>query len=337
MWNFSRTAVPPAVSSRSSEALFMFDLSISQCPTSAFSSSNASFPPPGRAFVVTGIIPALNSSMLRIFAKPFIDRSPFKLFFRTTENVGHSLGVLIGLHHAKEISFRVLAVRKVTDAGNRRLGHHEFSPSACRRLDSCVYRFHTNRVGGGFNVRVPHQAAVDPWRSVCARGHHPVLHRPGPLVEFPPENFLIELRGALGIGRRYFKMDDSRHGSPPYLNERNSCLPIGCLLARRRRCRRAVALRRVTHNHSYDAAGQNNLEIVAVLHIRNDISEHESDGQTEQNPKRHGIHFAGKNACRYSRDQSLDRRTEDDSRQLRSHRRREPGRPAVNCSQQCPE
>src|ERR1051325_1713977 len=52
MWNFSRTAVPPDVSSMSSEALFMLVLSVSQWPTRDFSFSNASAPP-GAAAVFT--------------------------------------------------------------------------------------------------------------------------------------------------------------------------------------------------------------------------------------------------------------------------------------------
>src|SRR6266478_6737976 len=120
------------------------------------------------------------------------------------------LRTLVGLHHAEEIPFRVFAVRKVTDARNRSFGHHQFSPCVRRRLDSCIDGFHTNRVGGGLNIGVPHQAAIDP-----------------------------------------------------------------------RRCLRTVTLRRVTHNHSHDAAGQNDFEIIAVLHIRHDICEDESHGQAE--------------------------------------------------------
>src|SRR5947207_15911381 len=55
MWNFSSTAVPPEVISRSSVALFMLVLSVSQCPTRDFSFSNASAPPPGAAAVFTVI------------------------------------------------------------------------------------------------------------------------------------------------------------------------------------------------------------------------------------------------------------------------------------------
>src|SRR5882672_8124411 len=78
MWNFSSTAVPPEVNSRSSVALFMLVLSVSQWPTSDFSFSNASAPAPAAGFG-TGIIPIVRKSTLRTFAKPLIDRSPFKL------------------------------------------------------------------------------------------------------------------------------------------------------------------------------------------------------------------------------------------------------------------
>src|SRR6267143_1682866 len=65
MRNFSITAVPPEVNSRSSVALFMFVLSVSQWPTRTFSFSNASAPPPGRAGVVTGRIATLSTSAKR--------------------------------------------------------------------------------------------------------------------------------------------------------------------------------------------------------------------------------------------------------------------------------
>src|SRR5260370_31142030 len=85
-WNFSSTAVPPDVNSTSSVALFMFVLSVSQCPTSALSFSNASAPPPGAAFVVTAIVPMHNTSTPTFLAKPFIDVSPFKKYFRSKKN-----------------------------------------------------------------------------------------------------------------------------------------------------------------------------------------------------------------------------------------------------------
>src|ERR1700730_17135663 len=44
MRNFSSPAVPPLVSSRSRVALFLFVLSVSQCPTSDFSCSKAAAP-----------------------------------------------------------------------------------------------------------------------------------------------------------------------------------------------------------------------------------------------------------------------------------------------------
>src|SRR4029077_11938404 len=76
MRNFSITAVPPEVSSRSSVALFMFVLSVSQWPTRAFSFSNASAPPPGRACVITGRIAMLSTNAQRILIKSLIDHSP---------------------------------------------------------------------------------------------------------------------------------------------------------------------------------------------------------------------------------------------------------------------
>src|SRR5437016_165087 len=133
------------------------------------------------------------------------------------ESVMHSLGILVGLHHTKEISFRVIAVRKISDAGNRSLRHHQFSTSALRRLDGRVGRLHTDRVGRCLYIRILHKTTVDPRRSLGPRGHQPILHRPRPFLNFPAEHLLIERRCAFRITRRYFKMDDSRHAFPPAL------------------------------------------------------------------------------------------------------------------------
>jgi hypothetical protein len=77
MWNFSSTAVPPEVSSRSSVALFMFVLSVSQWPTNDLSFSNASAPLPAAGFGAA-MIPMVNTSTLRTFHMPLIRHSPFK-------------------------------------------------------------------------------------------------------------------------------------------------------------------------------------------------------------------------------------------------------------------
>src|SRR5882724_5536616 len=86
MRNVSITAVPPDVSSRPSVALFMFVLSVSQWPTRAFSFSNASAPPPGRACVISGRIPTLSTNAQTIFNKPFIDRFSSHEFFQLAKN-----------------------------------------------------------------------------------------------------------------------------------------------------------------------------------------------------------------------------------------------------------
>src|SRR6266481_243964 len=97
--------------------------------------------------------------------------------------------------------------------------------------------------------------------------------------------------------------------------------------------RRTVTLRRVTHDHSYDAAGQNNLEIVAVLQIGDEKGQDEPDSQTEKYAERHGLHLASENTCRDAGDQSLDRRTKDNSNYLRADGRCKPGRPSVDCAE----
>src|SRR5437660_5649692 len=182
LWNSSSTAVPPEVSSRSSVALFMFVLSVSQWATSDLSFSNASAPLPAAELGMSMML-KLKTSTPTVFVKLFIDRPP--------------------------------------------------------------------------------------WRMIC--------------------------------------VDFTRLA--------------GC----RRSWRRAVTLGGVTYNQSDNAARQNDFKIVAVLQIGDDECEHKSHGQTEQNAERHGIHLARENAGRYSSDQSLNHRAEDDSHQLRSHSGSEPG------------
>src|SRR6266478_3507578 len=116
-----------------------------------------------------------------------------------------------------------------------------------------------------------------------------------------------------------------------------SCLIFRGYLARRWCRHGAVALRGVTHNHSHDAAGQNDFEIVAMLKVCDDERQHKTNCETEQNAERHGIHLSRKNARRYAGDQTLNCRTKDDSRQLRSYSRSEPRRPAIDCAQHGPD
>src|SRR6266513_2662937 len=59
------------------EDLFMFVLSVSQCPTKAFSCSSASVPPPAAGFG-TGMTPMPNTRTAKTFVKLLIDRPPVK-------------------------------------------------------------------------------------------------------------------------------------------------------------------------------------------------------------------------------------------------------------------
>jgi len=84
-----------------------------------------------------------------------------------------------------------------------------------------------------------------------------------PFFRFSSRTPAVKIRRALrftppGIS----KMNDSRHGSSPDLEDKVFVFAFACtsvspaLLPQRRR-----TVRCVTHNHSNDAAGQNNLEI----------------------------------------------------------------------------
>src|SRR5258708_605277 len=172
----------------------MFVLSVSQCPTSALSFSNASAPPPGAAFVVTAIVPMHNTTTPKFLAKPFIDVSPFKKYFRSKKNT-------------------LIQISSSTSRGNR----------------------------------------AD-----------------------------------------------------------------------------AIPLRGVAHNHSHDAAGQDDLQIVAVLHVGDEESQHEANGHAKQDPQRHGIHLSSKDAGSDPGNKPLDGGPDNNARELSAYRRREPGGRPVN-------
>src|SRR6266403_5308510 len=104
------------------------------------------------------------------------------------------------------------------------------------------------------------------------------------------------------------------------------------------RCGRCpVPLRCVSHNHPHDPAGQNDFEIVAVLHVGDQKRQHESYGQAEQNPEGHRIDLSRENAGRDSRNQSLHLRANHDANHLRTDGRREPSRSAIHRAQDCAE
>src|SRR5215475_5208201 len=95
---------------------------------------------------------------------------------------------------------------------------------------------------------------------------------------------------------------------------------------------RAVTLRRIPHDHSHDAPRQNDLEVVAMLHVRHDECENESDRQTKHDSQEQGIYFAREEANRDTGDQTFDRRADNDAGELRPHRRREPRRSSIDCA-----
>src|SRR5260370_7791302 len=101
----------------------------------------------------------------------------------TRRRAAISLGILVGLHHAEKISFRVFAIRKVSDTGDRRLRHHQFSPSALRRLDGHVDGLHTDRVGRCLYIGILLNTPADPPPPLPPPRPHPFLPSPTPLSQ----------------------------------------------------------------------------------------------------------------------------------------------------------
>src|SRR5580704_8745129 len=127
----------------------------------------------------------------------------------------NSLRIGIGLHHAENIAFRVFAIREVAHGRNRRFRQDVFSAGFQDGSYRGIHRVHANRVGGRRDASwLAHHAAVDAHLAFLARGHHPIFHRAGPLIEFPAKDLSVECGGAVRLRCGYFKMNDARHSSP---------------------------------------------------------------------------------------------------------------------------
>src|SRR5580704_4105309 len=123
---------------------------------------------------------------------------------------------------------------------------------------------------------------------------------------------------------------------PPLIYERNFChFLLLCSARSRRGCRRcSVALRCETYDHSDDAAGKNDFEIIAVLHVSDQESQHKTNRQSKQDPQRNRIHFAREDSRSDSGDEALYRGSDDDARELGSYCGCEPRRGPVDSAQQ---
>src|SRR6266446_1032877 len=312
MRNFSITAVPPEVNSRSSVALFMFVLSVSQWPTRAFSFSNASAPPPGRACVITGRIATLSTNAQSIFNMPFIDRSP-----------------LMNLSDSQITDHSKINAQRATAAGSL------FLPKRCVANPTIPP---SNMPGTMMSTN-----KAIPARRTTSRLSTPAIPIPARIpssiectrcetypVAIPATNpYQQRKRNDASYQRRQRRLKETaqsvhqpehashgkaqhgfREAHPFLLRKRASihcsftrhfCPPVFRLFLPRRNCRCgrcAVPLRCVSHNHSNDAAGQNDFEVIAVLHVGDQKRQHESHGEAEQDSERHRIYLSRDNACR---------------------------------------
>src|SRR5882757_1395578 len=178
-----------------------------------------------------------------------------------------SLGIRVALHHAEQISFGIVAIGEIANGRNSGLRHDLLTAGAGHRGDGLLDGLDVDCVGGCGDVSLFHQAAVNSRRAIWAGGDHPILHWPGPFFDLPAESFLVECRGALRIVRGNFKMYDSRHSSSPVCE---ACVFVLNLFDLARGCRHAggrgsIALSRVADDNSHDAAGQDDLQIIAML------------------------------------------------------------------------
>src|SRR5882672_6883052 len=351
MRNFSITAVPPEVSSRSTVALFMFVLSVSQWPTRAFSFSNASAPPPGRACVITGRIAALSTNAQTIFNKPFIDRSPL-MNFPTHKKTDHSK---LDLQRAAAAGSLFLPKRCVA---NPTIAPRSMPGTMMSQNKAIPARRTTSRLS---TAAIPIPARI-PSTIECTRceTYPVVIPATNP---FSSENVITLPIFDTSDGSKNPLNPSISPSTPPTTRPsmgfvsfiapscgsalRSTAASFRILvgphfrlfLACRRRCcgSCAVPLRGVSHDHSNDAAGQNDFEIIAVLHVGDQKRQHESYGEAEQDPERHRIYLSSENAGRDSRNQALHRRANNDANHLRAYGRGKPRRSSIDCAQDCAE
>src|SRR6266478_4688593 len=353
MRKVSITAVPPDVSPRSSVALFMFVLSVSQWPTRAFSFSNASAPPPGRACVITGRIATLSITAQRIFIKPFIDRSPL-MNLSDSQITDHSK---INAQRATAAGSLFLPKRCVA---NPTIPPSNMPGTMMSTNKAIPARRTTSRLS---TPAIPIPARI-PSSIECTRCETYPVAIPA-TNPFKSENVMtLPITGAsdgskkplnpsinpstpptarpsMGFVRLIASFcSGSKRASIHCSFTRHSCLLafrlfLACRGCRCGRC--AVPLRGVSHDHSNDAARENNFEIIAVLHVRNEKRENKAHRQAEQDSERHGIYLSRENARRNSRDQALHRRADNDASHLRANGRCEPRRSAIDCAQDCAE
>src|SRR5437763_14448082 len=90
-------------------------------------------------------------------------------------------------------------------------------------------------------------------------------------------------------------------------------------LTRTGRCRSpAKPLRGVADDHSHNTAGQNDLKVVAVLHVSHKERQCKPDYESEQDSERYRVYLAGEDSCRHPGDQAFDRRTHDNAHHHRT-------------------
>src|SRR6267378_3908832 len=351
MRNFSITAVPPEVNSRSSVALFMFVLSVSQWPTRAFSFSNASAPPPGRACVITGRIATLTTTAQRIFIKPLIDRSPL-MNLSSTQKTNHPK---INSQRATTADSFFLPKRCVANPTippsnmpgtmmsqnnaipARRITRRLSTPAMpiparipstieCTRCETYPVVIPASNPLSSENVMtLPITGASDGSKKPLSPSRSPSA----PPTASPSMGFVRLIASSCGSALRSIAASFGILGPPVFR------LFLPCRGCRCGRC--PVPLRCVSPNHPHAAAGQNDFEILAVLQVGDQKRQHESHGEAEQDSERHRIYLSRENARRNSRKQSLHRRANDNANHLRADGRREPSRSAIHRTQDCSE
>src|SRR5260370_10620064 len=92
--------------------------------------------------------------------------------------------------------------------------------------------------------------------------------------------------------------------------------------------RLSVTLRGVAHDNADDASRQNNLEIIAMLHLRHDEREDEANRQTKKNTQHQRLHLAREESDSHAGDKPLNGGPNNNPHDLCAHCGGEPSRQA---------
>ena len=93
----------------------------------------------------------------------------------------------VGLHDSERVTFGILAVRQIADAGYSHLGGHDFPAGRFDFSKGFVDRHDIHGIHRACaRMTAPEQTSIDAW-TLFSSAHEPIISRPGPFLEFQPK------------------------------------------------------------------------------------------------------------------------------------------------------